>query len=128
MDDEAGNPIVMSAAYNPATGTVTKKEVMRLALAEGEKATDLFAHTNVVTVRINDGDFKFFPYPLVAGGEVSEIEMDMGDAENMPKEDINMAELLAYGMGESKNADGAHVYTLYGVFANSLIKCSHVHD
>ena len=58
----------MKAAYNPKTGTVTKSEAMRLALADGEKATDLFAHTNIVTVRINDGDFKFFPYPLVAGG------------------------------------------------------------
>jgi len=54
--------------------------------------------------------------------------MDMGDAENVPKEDINMKEILAYGMGESKNSDGVHVYSLYAVFANSLLKCSHVHD
>ena len=76
---------VVSASYDYASGKIVRETILNLALGENdfgvETVTDLFVFDDMVTARMNDNTFKFFPYPLVAMNYVSELAF--GDDENV---------------------------------------------
>ena len=58
---------VVTAYWDPLAKTVEKAVMLELDLASGETVTDLFVFDDVVAIRVESGEFKFFTIPLVAG-------------------------------------------------------------
>ena len=64
---------VVTAYWDPSAMAVEKSVMLELDLSEGEIATNLFVFDDVVAVRVESGEFKFFTIPLVAGQVSLEI-------------------------------------------------------
>ena len=57
---------VMTAYQDEKAKSVQKALMLEVDLSTGEVATDLFVFDDVVAVRVESGDFKFYTIPLVA--------------------------------------------------------------
>ena len=64
---------VVTAYWDDEAKSVEKATMLELDLTSGEIATDLFVFDDVVAIRVESGNFKFFTIPLVAGQVSLEI-------------------------------------------------------
>jgi len=112
----------MSASWDYATDSVKKTILLNLALDDMDMVTDLFVFDELVSARINDGEFKFFPMPLVAGNYVDELPMEgvtFNSAGNVTHFE-NFTDIIVYGMYLHDDS-----YDLYALIANKSIKVSY---
>ena len=64
---------VVTAYWDEEAESVEKAIMLELDLPSGEVATDLFVFDDIVAIRVESGNFKFFTIPLVAGQVSLEI-------------------------------------------------------
>ena len=64
---------VVTAYWDEEAERVEKAIMLELDLPSGEVATDLFVFDDIVAIRVESGNFKFFTIPLVAGQVSLEI-------------------------------------------------------
>ena len=125
---------VVSAHWNEIDGTITKEILVNLALeassAGSEVVTDLFVFDNLVAARVNHADLKFFPLPLVQGNAVmNEIPMEINEERlEIGEQFANYTDIKAYGMHWSKDDLGSHLYNLFAVLEDQIVKVSYSHD
>lgn len=87
---------VVTASWDAENSKVVKKTLVGLALESTSSGmdvvTDMFVFDNLVAVRLESKEFKFFPIPLVAGTFTNEIPIKEGG------EFTDYSGILAYGM------------------------------
>ena len=121
---------VITANWDAENGVVVKKTMMNLALEEDDAwdtITDMFVFDDMVVIRVDNGTFKFFPIPLVAGTYSDEVPLDTaGSSTGMTFS--NYDEILAYGMHENTDDIGEYVYEFFAVLETELVKVLYQHD
>ena len=92
---------VVSASWDAINSKVVKKTLLNLALestaTSKDVVTDMFVFDNLVAVRLETKEFKFFPIPLVAGSYSNEIPMKV-DIGTLSGQFNDYSGILAYGM------------------------------
>ena len=123
---------VVTAYWDSDAKSVEKSVMLELDLSAGEIATDLFVFDDVVAVRVESGEFKFFTIPLVAGQVSLEIPFAAPPTnatnETSSNQFTDFSSIVAFGMHQHTNSEGVRIYELYAALPQSLIKVSFNHD
>lgn len=109
---------------------------MKLVLDSADIVSEMFVFHDLVVVRLDSAEFKFFPIPLVAGGEAEEVPLANktdGDGEEATTTScvddfVKCDKILAYGMYENTDDIGEYIYELYAALETQLVKVEYQFD
>jgi len=124
---------VVTAHWDHTTKEMVKETILNLSLqtsAEGvtDVATDLFVFDDMVAVRVNDLEVKFFAYPMIVMNYVEEIPFNLEQNKNLPGPPFDKwDEIRAYGMQYTNNT-GDISYELYALLNNTVVKVQYIYS